>query len=60
MEHRAVGICPGFDEVEHEGRGESREQWEPVSQCHWLEHEPVFVDQAEPAERLREGGASPT
>jgi hypothetical protein len=22
MEHRAVGICPGFDEVEHEGRGE--------------------------------------
>lgn len=38
MEHRAVGICPGFDEVEHE---------------------PVFVDQAEPAERLREGGTSP-
>jgi hypothetical protein len=60
MEHRAVGICPGFDEVEPEGRGESREQREPVSQCHWLEHEPVFVDQAEPAERLREGGTSPT
>jgi hypothetical protein len=59
MEHRAVGICPGFDEVEHEGLGESCGQREPVSQRHWLEHEPVFVDQAEPAERLREGGTSP-
>lgn len=44
MEHRAVGVCPGLDEVEHEGRGESREQREPVSQRHWLKHEPVFVD----------------
>jgi LuxR family transcriptional regulator, maltose regulon positive regulatory protein len=26
---------------------------------HWLKHEPVLVDQAEPAERLREGGTSP-
>jgi hypothetical protein len=31
MEHRAVAICPGLNEVEHEGRGESREQRESVS-----------------------------
>jgi hypothetical protein len=39
-------------------RGESREQREPVSQRHWLKYQPVVVDQAEPAERLGEGGTS--
>ena len=60
MEHRAVGICPGLNRLKHEGRGEPREQREPGSQRHWLKHEPVFVDQAEPAERLREGGPERT
>ena len=44
MEHCTIGICPGLNEVEHEGRGEPREQRVPVSQRHWLNHEPVFVD----------------
>jgi RNA polymerase sigma-70 factor (ECF subfamily) len=35
VEHRAVGACPGLDEVEHERPGEAREQREPVSQRHW-------------------------
>jgi hypothetical protein len=58
MEHRATGVRPGLDEVEHEGRGQPREQREPVSQRHRLNHETVFVDQTEPAERLREGGTA--
>src|SRR5215472_12708770 len=59
MEHRAVAIRLGLNEVEHEGHGESREQREPVSERHRLNYEPVLVDQAEPAERLGEGGPSP-
>jgi cellulose synthase/poly-beta-1,6-N-acetylglucosamine synthase-like glycosyltransferase len=59
VEHRAVAVRLRVDEVQHVGRGESREQREPVSQRHRLDHEPVFVHQPEPAQRLRERGASP-
>jgi hypothetical protein len=53
VEHRAVAICPGLNEVKYERRGESDEKWEPVAQRHWLNHQPVLADQAEPGERLR-------
>ena len=59
VEHRAIGICLGPDEVEYEGRGEPGEKREPVSQRHRLNHQPVLVNQAAPGERLREGGTSP-